>query len=60
MNGNGNDEAKAPLVYQPVRLRKDQITRLEEQQKRRGFESLAPITRLAVEKGLDALEREQI
>ena len=49
---------KDPLVYFPSRIRKSQKDRLEEQRDARGYEDTAPVTRLAIERGLSVLEAE--
>lgn len=56
MTENGNEG----LVHKPVRLEKKDVDRLEREAKRRGYKQVAPVMRLAIQKGLEVLEQQEI
>ena len=53
-----NKKADDPLVYTPVRLRQSKLTRLNNQMAKRGHETLSPVMRMAIDKGLEVMEQE--
>ncbi|MEW6647172.1 MAG: hypothetical protein AB1450_08245 [Pseudomonadota bacterium] len=53
------NKTKINLLHVPLRMRPDQVERLEAIKVSRGYETLSPVTRLAIEKGLAVLEGEE-
>jgi hypothetical protein len=50
---------KDALVPVPLRARRSQVERAEKLRDSEGYEQLGPVLRKALDKGLDAWEREQ-
>lgn len=53
-----NQKSGDPLVYTPVRVRQSMMNRLKSQMEARGYETLSPVMRQAIDKGLEEMERE--
>lgn len=54
-NGNDND-----LVHKPLRYERSVHERLKKEARRRSYEQVAPVVRLALKKGLEVLEKQKI
>lgn len=53
-----NPKKPDPLVAKPLRLRQSNVDRLTKQMSVRGYETLSPVIRMAISKGLDVMEQE--